>query len=179
MDKMKNQKQFLFDTLDAQDASQILKILYAEDSKIAARIEKIANEYLSGVDVEEIAENVYADLDDLQVEDLWDRSGPHHDGYSEPGEMAYEMVEEVLEPYLADMKKYQKLDKPKEAKLYCMGILKGIGRYEKESKSQFKEWAGDGVGDSFSYVFIEWEKGSQNVQECKDLKEFVKNNFQK
>ena len=37
----------------------------------------------------------YTQLDDIEVEELWDRSGPGREGYSEPGEMAYEMLGEI------------------------------------------------------------------------------------
>ena len=177
MSKTKNEKQNLLDAINPHDAVQILRILYAEDEKIAARIERVAHEYLSEVDVDAIAEDVYSELDNLQVEELWDRSGRSHEGHSEPGEMAYEMLGEIVELFLADMEKYQKLAKFKEANLYCMGILKGIDRYEKESKSKFKDWAGDGVGECWGDALRKWEKGSQNTEERKEMKEFVKKNF--
>jgi len=31
----------------------------------------------------------------------------------------------------------------KEAKKHCMGILKGIDQFEKESESEYKDWASD------------------------------------
>ena len=40
-----------------------------------------------------------------------------------------------------------------EAKLYCMGILKGIYQYEEDSGSEFKDWATDVLGESFGYIF--------------------------
>ena len=177
MAKTRNEKQNLLDTINHHDAAQILKILYAEDEKIAGRIERIAHKYLSEVDVDGIAEDVYTQLDDIEVEELWDRSGPDREGYSEPGEMAYEMLGEIVELFLADRKKYQRLAKYKEAKLYCIGILKGISRYEKESKSEFKGWAGDGVGECWEDALREWEKGSRNTQERQEMKEFIKKNF--
>ena len=152
-------------------------MLYAEDEKIADKIERVAHQYLNDVDVEQIAEEVYSELDGLEVKELWDRSGPSHKGYSDPGDMVYEMLEEVLGPFLANIRKYHKLAKPKEAKLYCIGILKGIGRYEKESKSEFKGWAGDGVGACCDEALQEWEKGNQRADDRKEMKEFIKNNF--
>ncbi|MBI4309581.1 MAG: calcium-binding protein [Candidatus Omnitrophica bacterium] len=121
-----------------------------------------------------LAEEVFSELDGLEVEELWDRSGPSREGYSDPGEMAYEMLEEVLEPFLAEIRKYHKLAKPKEAKFYCMGVLKRISQYEKESKSEFKGWAGDGVGECSQWVLLEWEKGNQSADDRKEMKEFYK-----
>ncbi|MDL1985680.1 MAG: hypothetical protein LWX54_16125 [Deltaproteobacteria bacterium] len=45
-----------------------------------------------------------------------------------------------------------------EAKLYCMGILKGIYQYEEDSGSEFKDWATDVPGESFGYILEEWKK---------------------
>ena len=171
----KSAKQDLLDTITPDDALQILRTICAEDKEIAEKIERVANEYLRDVDIDQIAEDVKFELDGLEVEDLWDRSGPSREGYSEPGEMAYEMLEEELEPFLAQIRKYHKLAKPNEAKLYCMGLLKGISQYEKESKSEFKGWAGDGVGECLQWVFLEWEKGNQSTDDLKEMKRFMEN----
>lgn len=40
--------------------------------------------------------------------------------------MAVEMVEEALKPYEDKVRQYQEMSMPDEAKLYCMGLLKGI-----------------------------------------------------
>ncbi len=42
---------------------------------------------------------------------------------------------------------------PKEAKLSCMGVPKGIYKYVHESKSEFKDWAVDVPGECFSAIF--------------------------
>lgn len=59
------------------------------------------------------------------------------DGYSSPGEMAVEMFEEAIEPFLLEMYRLFDLKMHQEAKLYCMGILKGIYDFvEKPLKSE-------------------------------------------
>jgi enamine deaminase RidA (YjgF/YER057c/UK114 family) len=78
------------------------------------------------VDIKDIASLVYFDLDSIEVEEVWDRSGRTRNGYVEPTEMAFQMFEEALEPFLEEMKKYLKLSMFVEAKEYCMGILRGI-----------------------------------------------------
>ena len=179
MDKEKKKKageQDFLETINPRDAVEILKILYAQDVKVAKRIERAGNQYLSGVDLGQIAEKVYSSLDRLDIVELSGRSGSGPHGYEEPGNVACEMIEETLEPFWAEMKKYQKFSKTTEAKFYCMGILKGINRYEKESRSQVKDWAGDGVSEYFYWIYKEWEKGCRNPQERKEMKEFVEVN---
>ena len=152
----KLRKENFLDAISNEDAAQILKILYAQDVKMARRIKHVIHEYSSDIDVGQIAKDIYSSLDRLDVAELSQRSGSTPHGYIEPGEMAYEIFAEVVEPFWARMKKYQKLAKLKEAKLYCVGILKGIYRYEKESRSQFKDWIGDGVSEHFYWICEEY-----------------------
>ena len=71
----RNTKKDILATITPDDAFAILKSLAKEDKNIKKRIEQLAIEYLEDVDVEEIADAVYFDLDLIEVEELWDRSG--------------------------------------------------------------------------------------------------------
>ncbi|MGM0411591.1 MAG: hypothetical protein ACQEQF_12625 [Bacillota bacterium] len=88
----------LFENISPDDAYYILKRLVENDDNILKKIEEVAEEYFNKVDSEEIAETIFFELDFLNVEDLWDSSGSTRYGYVEPGERAYEMVEEVIQP---------------------------------------------------------------------------------
>ncbi len=66
------------------------------------------------------------------------------------------MFEEALEPYVQEMNKLMDLKMHQEAKLHCFGILKGIYQYEKESGSEFKDWATDVPEESFGSLLREW-----------------------
>ena len=106
----------IFDEISADDAFAILRLLAKEDPKVAKRIEQIAIEYLSDVDIEDIASQVYFDLESIKVEEVWARSGRTRKGYVEPTEMAFQMFEDALDPFIEEMKKYQKLSMFAEAK---------------------------------------------------------------
>ncbi len=71
-------------------------------------------------------------MDGIDVHELWDRAGHRTDGYTSPEDMAVEMVEEALEPFLQELYRLLDLEMRQEAKLYCMGILKGIFQYEED-----------------------------------------------
>ena len=161
--------------ISADDALAILRLLAKEDAKIANRIEQIAIEYLSDVDIEDIASEVYFDLDSIAVEEVWDRSGRTRDGYVEPTEMAFQMFEDALEPFVAEMKKYQELSMFVEAKKYCIGILSGIYKFENESTSEYKEWAVDAPAECFGWVVDEWKKGQKGItdEELEEVKEVM------
>jgi len=58
------------------------------------------------------------------------------------------------------MKKNQQRALPAAAKAYCIGIIKGLMRYEEESRSDFSEWVTDAPGEYIYTVVGEWKKGN-------------------
>lgn len=167
---MKNK---ILDKISGEEALTILRQLAKNDPKIGKQIEKEAEKLLKKVDLEEICEDVYSVLDGIDVEELWDRSGASRYGYSSPEDMAVEMMEEELEPYNKEVVKYLELGMAKEAKLYCMGVLKGIYQYEQESKSEFKDWAADVAGECFGYLLEEWKKRINNKDDLIEIDKFL------
>ena len=71
------------------------------------------------------------------------RSGRTRYGYVDPGDAAWEMFEEALNPFIDEMKKNQKRALPAVAKTYCIGIIKGLWRFDEESVSDFIDWVTD------------------------------------
>ncbi|MBI5183525.1 MAG: hypothetical protein HY999_04105 [Nitrospinae bacterium] len=175
--RKKNKSANILDTISPNDAFVILKILAKEDTNIAKRIEQLAIDYLGNVDIEDVAEEVYWELNGIEVEEVWDRSGSTRDGYIDPGDMAYEMFEEALEPFLNELKKCQKLSLFNQAKYHCMGILKGIYKFHKESTSEYKDWAVDAPCEYFDVVLKDWKNDCQKPEYLKEVKEFIKKNF--
>ncbi len=128
----------ILDKINAEDGLAVLKRLARENASLLKKIEQVALKYLNEVTVEEIAGEVFCDLDTLKVEDVWDQSGPTRYGYVDSGEKAWEMFGDAIEPFLDELKKRQDLKMNEEAKKYCMGILEGIYQFEKESDNEFK-----------------------------------------
>ncbi len=170
--KIKN----ILDAITPYDALAILKKLAMEDAEIARKIERHATEYLAEVDVEEIADIVFGQLDTIDIEDVWDRSGKTRYGYIDPNEMVLEVFEENLEPFLEELKKYQELSMLNEAMHYCMGILKGIYRFDKESKTQYREWAEETPPEYFDIVLKKWKQDCATPDELVIMEKFVKDN---
>jgi len=143
------EKTDILEEITADDALAILRILAEENKDIRKRIKQITREYLSEVDFEDVASDVYSALNSIEVEDLWNQSGRTRYGYVEPTEKAWEMFEEELEPFMEELRKYEKLCMNEEAKTYFMGILKGLYQFEKESTSEFSDWAVDDPEEYF------------------------------
>jgi hypothetical protein len=138
--------------------------------RIRKRAEEIALAVVSNVDIDSVAEDVFCELDAIAVEDVWDHSGATRDGYVDPGEYAWQLFDDALEPFEQHLHKCQELSLVKQAKHQCMGILKGIRRFEKESQSEFKDWAVDAPGENFARVFEEWKKKSNNPKDINEVK---------
>ena len=147
----------VIDYITGDDALAILEVL-ARDRRLAREIERVAKQHCSNVEMHVVAENVAMELDSLVVEDVWDRSGRNRYGYVEPSEAASEMFDEALRPFRDEVGKYEKLSMLREAELACQGILKGIYDFEKESSSEFKEWAVDAPAEYFAIVLDDWKK---------------------
>jgi hypothetical protein len=71
----------IFNEISTDDAYSILRILAREDPEISKRIVRIAEEYLKDIDIEDIACDIYYDLNNLEVEDVWEHSGSTRYGY--------------------------------------------------------------------------------------------------
>jgi len=163
----------IIDHLTPDKALGILRQLAQEDAALEQRIEQIASKHLTGIDAEEIAHQVYFDLDSLAVEEVWERAENANE-YVEPGEAAWEMFEETLKPFIREMKRYQDLSMPLEAKRYCMGILQGIYLFNKESQSEYKDWADDAPSQHFQLIIDNWKESTKDPADIAEVEDFIR-----
>ncbi|MCL0076625.1 hypothetical protein M1O12_01155 [Dehalococcoidia bacterium] len=166
-------KDKILNKVSPEQALAILKCLAEKDSDIAQQIEAEAEQLLKEVDLEDICEDVYSALDGIEVEELWDRSGSSRYGYSSTEDVALEMIEQELEPYNEEVRRYLELGMTKEAKLCCMGVLKGIYRHVKESESEFKDWATDIPEECFGDLLTQWTESARNEDDISDMNRFL------
>jgi len=164
----------IFDIITPDQALMVLRELAAKAPEIHKTAREIALKLAGDVDVEGVAEEVFCELDSIAIEDVWDRSGSKRDGYVDPGDAAWQIFEETLERFLDSLRKRQQLGLKLQAKRHCMGILKGICRFEKESESEFKGWAVDAPGEYFVSTYQEWRRGNADKQGAAEIKRFVK-----
>lgn len=165
----------LLNEITPEDALSIIQEL-SGDPVLRKRILEVAHRLLKNIDVDEIAADVFTAIDDIDVQDLWDRAGPGRHGYISTEEMAVEMVDEELEVYTNKVNQYLKSGMFEEATLYCKGVLKGLYTYKFESSSEFKDWAPDIPVECFGYVLSEWKKSISNAVLLEDMKLFLKEN---
>jgi hypothetical protein len=163
----------ILDNISGDDALRVLRSLCASDSEIRKRITSEVEKLLSEVDRDDVADQVSSDLDAIDVQELWDRSGPKRHGYSSPEDMAVEMVEEALKPYEDKVKQYREIGMLEQSKQYCMGVLKGIYRFDQESKSEFKDWATDIPEHCFGGLLDEWRRACTRKHDVQEMNDFI------
>lgn len=166
-------KNDILNKISPDDALKIIRQMSKTNKELKKKIIEIAENLFRDVDVDEICEAVFYTLDGIDVHELWDHSGTKAGGYSSPEEMSVEIFEETLDPFFKKMQRLLDLKMHIEAKLYCMGILKGIYQYEDESGSEFKDWASDVPGESFGSVLRKWGKNC-NSKDKKEMKKFIR-----
>lgn len=165
--------QDILNKISPNEALEILRQLAKNDKEIEERISKIAEDIIKDVDIETICEDAFFVLDGIDVHELWDRSGSTSEGYISPEEMASEMVEEEFESFNQEVIRLSELNMPEEAKRACMGVLKGIYKYSRESKSEFKDWAVDVPRECFGNLLAEWKKRSNNKASIREMDDFL------
>ncbi|MCF6314110.1 MAG: hypothetical protein L3J39_16805 [Verrucomicrobiales bacterium] len=145
-----------YDDLNPSILRAVLEKLCQDDMEVRAKAALIVDELLNAVDFQQIAEDVFYCLHDIEVDDLWSRSGATRYGYTSPEEMAVQMLEEELQPYQDEIAKLMRLKQGAAAAEYCKGVLLGIYRYEKGAKSEFKDWSEDLPRECFQFQLKTW-----------------------
>lgn len=163
----------LLEKIRPEEALKILKCLAKSDSNIKEKILTIAEVIIRDVDLERICDEVFFALDGIDVHELWNRSCSTSYGYISPEEMAVEMIEEELDKFSQEVIRLSELNMPKEAKFYCMGVLKGVYKYVHESKSEFKDWAVDVPEECFGYLLDKWRKRCEKKNDIKEMNIFL------
>jgi hypothetical protein len=160
--------------LTPDQALEVVRRLHNRDGNIQRAVLEEARNVLEAVDRDEIAEEVFLVLDLIDVQDLWDASGASRDGYISPDEAAVEMMENELEPFFDQVRRYHKLRMFPQEHIYCMGVLQGIYRFGQESETEFKEWAVDVPQECFGGLLNEWRKGCQSSIATTEMDEFIR-----
>jgi hypothetical protein len=160
-------------SLSGTDALAILEVLAGRHPCFAEAIDVAAEELLRGVDIDDLAADVTDALELLQPEDVWDRSGRTRTGYVEPGDAAWELFEEALQPFRDDIVKYRKLSMLEHANLQWQGILKGIYDFDKESSTPYKDWATDAPAEYFGMVLQDWKSLGKGRMPLAKMQAFI------
>jgi len=164
----------LLSKLTGEQALDVLQRLSDGKGAVGDAVLAEAERVLAAVDVEEIANEVFEQLDMIDVQDCWDKAGRHRDGYTGPEEAAVQLLEEELQPFVDQVERYHSMGMTKQEQDYCMGVILGTYRYEKESKSEFKDWCVDIPVECAGCLLDEWRERNRAASATTAMDEFIR-----
>jgi hypothetical protein len=160
--------------LTGAQALKIVKRLGRKGGKLREAVLTEAMNVLTDIDLDETAEEVVAVLESVDVQDCWDRSGGSRDGYTSPDEAAAEIIEEELQPFFDQIERYHEIGLREQEAAYCMGVILGMYRYERESESEFRQWAVDIPAEFGDFLLNKWRKRNPDKVRINAMHEFIR-----
>ncbi len=158
----------LLDGLQPGEAAAVLRRLLAGHPELLPEADEISRSTLGEVTLESVASDVEDAIRQLNHEDLNGRAGRHSWGYTEPTEAAWELLEEVVEPFVEDMKRHLSLGLDKEALEICKGIVLGLYLCRNARGDEFLGWAPDFPAEAAGNAVADWigagEQGTSGNQ---------------
>ena len=89
------------------------------------------------------------------------RAGAHEWGYVEPTEAAWEILEEAVEPFVADIERRIALGLEDAALQLCQGMVLGLYCVERGKGGELAQWAPDFAAEAAGGAIIAWLTGSR------------------
>ena len=148
----------VLERLSGAEAATVLNCLLRRHPELRSEAAAIAVDVLGDVSLLSVAEDVEGAVLQFDYDDLNARAGGHSWGYVEPTEAAWELLEEAVEPFLDDMKRYLELGLEEQAQELCQGILLGLYRVRRGCNNDILGWAEDFPGEAAGNVIEVWSK---------------------
>jgi hypothetical protein len=131
-------------TLTAAEKGELLDALLAAQPALRGQAEQLAVQRLSRVDLAAVADDVALDLCSADIEDLNGRAGYQPGiGYVHPVEAADDVLDELLQPYLDNLRRHVELAMTAPAVDLAVGILHGLHRLRGSSSGTLLEYSPD------------------------------------
>jgi hypothetical protein len=160
------------DRLKGDEAAAVLRLLLKEHPELAKEVEALAKSVIGDVSIEDVADEVEDALRSLTLDDLNDRAGPKADGYVEPTEAAWELVEEEVMPFLDDIKRRAEGGQFDAALATCVGVVLGVYRLRKGDRGPFLDWAADSPDEMAGEAVVTLRQALRKVKTARgDLKD--------
>jgi hypothetical protein len=161
--KRARDRRAVVDALDGAEAKQLLATLLDAHPELLTEVADLAEAELGAVTAEDLAEEVAFALEGLFVEDIWERAGTQPDGsYLEPTEAAWEVVEEAVAPFIADLTRRVELGRRAEATALCQGVLLGLYSISHGEGEFLDGHAPDTLEEAAASAVEGWKKGSRD-----------------
>ena len=127
--------------------------------------------HLATVDPESVACDVRFDLEFIDVDTIYARSGRHGHDYTSPEEATWQVLEETIEPYRKRMEWYHGAGRDEACDICALGVLRGLYDFHHDSEAEWMAHMPDHARDMFEWVLHEWQqrrKGNAERQAMRD-----------
>lgn len=129
--------------LGAAERAEVLTELLEHHPYLSEEANAIAKDLIDEVSVEAVAEEVTDLVTGTDLDDLNGRAGRHSWGYVEPGEAAWELLEEALSEVRDDMTRRFEAGSVRAAENICHGIVLGLYAARGMESDGILGWAPD------------------------------------
>jgi hypothetical protein len=138
---------------DAEKAA-VLDELMADDVELERRVEQAGRRLLATVTRGRVASAIAEALLALDQDDLAAHAGRTRYGYVEPTEAAWQLLEQVIEPWLEDLARRASLGLEKAPRQLGLGILEALDRVGGHTGNDelLLSWAPDFPGEAAGSV---------------------------
>ena len=161
--KRARDRRAVVDALDGAEAKQLLATLLDAYPELLTEVADLAEAELGAVTAEDLAEEVAFALEGLSVEDIWERAGTQPGGsYLEPTDAAWEVVEEAVAPFIADLTRRVELGRRAEATALCQGVLLSLYSISHGEGEFLDGHASDTLEGAAASAVEAWKKGSRD-----------------
>ncbi len=153
------------DDLRPFEQTAVLTTLVQRADAVGEAVREEIERHLASVDPDGVACEVQLDLEFIDVNTIFARSGRHCYGYTAPEEAAWQVLEETLEPYLERLKWYHAAGRDEACDAYALGVLRGLYDFHHDSEAEWKEHSPDNARDMFGWVLQAWEERRKGTAE--------------
>ena len=142
--------------LQPAESQEVLEALLKAHPKLRKQAEEIALALISEESCGEIADQVEWDLEHLGLDDLNSRAGNHGLGYVGPGEAAWELLHEAIDPIIADRDRHLELGQRRQALEICKGLVLGLYEVRNKENDGCLGWAPDFTEQTAEEILEKW-----------------------
>lgn len=143
------------DMLSAAEHAYVLAGLLEAHSELRSEAEQAARALLASVVIDDVADAVRSSLEAIPLNDLAARSGRIRGrGYVDETEAAWELVNEAMEPFRADLRRRTGLGLTDAAAALAVGIIAGLYRIREPEDGTVLAYAGPDAPSEFASEII-------------------------
>jgi hypothetical protein len=138
-------------SLTPAEYGEVLSALLVAHPELEGEAERIARERLSSISPAEVAADVESALAIIPLDDLAARAGRVRGrGYVHETDAAWELVEETMEPFRADLERRATLGLTDAATDVLVGIVAGLYRMREPEMGTVLAYAGEDTPDELA-----------------------------